>query len=172
MKSLKSLSIAKLQTTSVLIFQGVLDLFNIYTCYIRPFITEAFKLEQSAVWTKTTLFIKEDKKWFLVNNFELFHLIKSHDVNFSVLRQDVPVRYISKNQFEFDLCFYELIELIAQHNKKLDIKLIYTHLKNILDRRMNQQLFGKNIFAITTFCRLINITEQTYHTRCSKEVSS
>ncbi|PKH65707.1 hypothetical protein CXF61_04975 [Psychrobacter sp. 4Dc] len=172
MKASKSLSVAKLQTIPVLIFQGILDLFNIYTCHIRPFITEAFKLEQSAVWTKTTLFIKEDKKWFLVNNFELFHLIKSHDVNFSVLRQDVPVRYISKNQFEFDLCFYELIELIAQHNNKLDIKLIYTHLKNILDRQMNQQLFGKNIFAITTFCRLINITEQTYHARRSKEVSS
>ncbi|WP_250162872.1 hypothetical protein [Psychrobacter sp. WY6] len=169
---MKSLSIAKLQTTTVIIYPDIVDLFAIYTCHIRPFITEAFKLEQSAVWTKTTLFIKEDKRWFLVNNFELFQLIKSHDVNFNVLRQEVLVRYISKNQFEFDLCFYELIELIAQHNKKLDIKLIYRHLKNILDKQMNQQLFGKNIFAVTTFCQLINITEQTYHARRSKEVSS
>ncbi len=167
MKSFKSLSIAKLQTTSVLIFQGVLDLFNIYTCYIRPFIAENFKLEHSAAWTETTSFIKEDKKWFQVNNFELFHLIKSPDVNFNVLRQQVSVRYISKDDFNFDLCFYELIELIAQHNKKLDIKLIYSDLKKILDKQMNQQLFGKNIFAVTKFCELIDITEQTYHARRS-----
>ncbi|MBU5617725.1 hypothetical protein KPY62_11620 [Psychrobacter sp. TAE2020] len=167
MKSLKSLSIAKLQTTSVLVFQGIFDLFNIYTCCIRPFITEAFKLEHSAAWTRPTLFIKEDKKQFMVNNFELFHLIKSPDVDFNVLRQQVSVRYIPKDDFKFDLCFYELIELIAQHNKKLDIKLIYSHLKNILDKQMTQQLFGKNIFAVTKFCELIDITEQTYHARRS-----
>lgn len=167
MKPSKSLSVAKLQTTSVLVFQGVLDLFNIYTCHIRPLITEAFKLEHSAAWTKTSLFIKEDKKWFMVNNFELFHLIKSPDVDFKVLKQKVSVRFIPKDDFNFDLCFYELVELIAQHNKKLDIKLIYRHLKNILDRKMTQQLFNKNIFAVTKFCELIHITEQTYHARRS-----
>ena len=167
MKSFKSLSIAKLQTTSVLIFQGVLDLFNIYTCYIRPFIAENFKLEHSAAWTETTSFIKEDKKWFQVNNFELFYLLKSPDVDFNVLRQEVPVKYILKDDFSFNLCFHNLIELIAQHNKRLDIKLIYRHLKRILDKQMTQQLFGKNIFAITKFCELINITEQTYHARRS-----
>lgn len=167
MKSLKSLSIAKLQTTSVLVFQGVLELFNIYTCHIRPFITEAFKLECSAAWTRPTLFIKEEKKQFMVNNFELFHLIKSPSIDFDVLRKKVSVKYIPKDDFNFDLCFYELIELIAQHNKKLDIKLIYRHLNEVLDKDLNQKLFGKNIFAITTFCQLIKINEQTYHKRRS-----
>ncbi|WP_201536351.1 hypothetical protein [Psychrobacter immobilis] len=160
-------TIAKLQITSVLIFPDIIDLFNIYTYHIRPFINEAFKLEQSAAWTKTTLFIKEDKQWFLVNNFELFHLVKSPNIDFNVLRQEVSVQYISKDDFEFELCFYELIELITQHNKKLDIKLIYRNLNNILDKQKNQQLFGKNIFAVTKFCELINITEQTYHARRS-----
>lgn len=167
MKPSKSLSVAKLQTTSVLVFQGVLDLFNIYTFHIIPLITETFKLEHSAAWTKTTLFIKENKKQFIVNNFELFHLIKSPHVDFNVLRQEVSVRYILKDDFNFDLCFYELIASIAQHNKKLDIKLIYRQLKTILDKQMNQQLFGKNIFAVTKFCELINITVPTYYARYS-----
>lgn len=160
-------TIARLQTNTVLVFQDVLELFNIYTSHIRPFISEALNLEKSAVWTKTTVFIKEDKKWFLVNNFELFHLIKSPDVGFNVLKKKLSVRYITRDDFNFDLCFYELIELIAQHNKKLDIKLICKHLKRILDKQMTQRLFSKNIFAATKFCELINITEQAYHARHS-----
>ena len=172
MKSLNFLSIAKLQTTPVLVFQDALSLFNIYTYHIRPFINDAYKLGQSSAWDRSTFFIKEDKQRFLANNFELFHLVKSPDVDFNVLIQKVEVQYLSKDDFEFELCFYELIELIALHNKKLDIKLIYRQLKTILNKQMNQQLFGKNIFAVTTFCQLINITEQTYHARRSKEVSS
>lgn len=166
----KSLTVAKLQTTPVVIFEGVLELYNLYTCHIRPFISEAFKLKHSAAWTKTTLFIKEDKRWFLVNNFELFHLIKSPDVDFNVLGKKVSVRYIPKDQFNFDISFYELINLIAQHNKTIDIKLIYTQLNEILDQEINQKLFGKNIFAITTFCQLIKINEQTYYKRPSEGV--
>ena len=154
-------TIARLQTNTVLVFQDVIELFNIYTSHIRPFICEALNLE------KTTVFIKEDKKWFLVNNFELFHLIKSPDVGFNVLKKKVSVRYITRDDFNFDLCFYELIELIAQHNKKLDIKLIYKQLKSSLDKQRNQQLFDKNIFAVTKFCELLRITEQTYHARRS-----
>ena len=124
---------------------------------------EAFNYSMNFI----TFFIKENKKYFLVNNFELFHLIKSPDINFNVLRQKVPVRFIAKDDFNFELCFYELIELIAQHNKKLDIKLIYRNLNNILDKQKNQQLFEKNIFTITKFCELLRITEQTYHARRS-----
>ncbi len=69
------------------------------------------------------------------------------------------------------LVFYELIELIAQHNKKLDIKLIYRQLKSSLDKQRNQQLFNKNIFAVTKFCELLHITEQTYHKRRSGVLS-
>ena len=154
-------TIARLQTNTVLVFQDVIELFNIYTSHIRPFISEALNLE------KTTLFIKEDKKWFLVNNFELFHLIKSPNVGFNVLKRKVSVKYITRDDFNFDLCFYELIELIAKHKKKLDIKLIYKHLKKILDKQMTQRLFSKNIFAATKFCELINITEHAYHARRS-----
>ena len=167
----KSLTVAKLQTTPVLIFEGVLDLFNIYTCHIRPFITDALKIERSAALTRPTLFIKEDKKQFMVNNFELFHLIKSPDVDFNVLGQKVSVSFIPKDDFDFELSFYELIELIAQHNKKLDIKLIYRQLKSSLDKQRNQQLFNKNIFAVTKFCELLHITEQTYHKRRSGVLS-
>lgn len=162
------ISIAKLQKNSVIIHPEIVSLFDIYTYHIRPLLnSKAIELEQSNACSKLTYFTKEGKKQFMVNNFELFNLIKSPDVDFNVLRQKVSVRYIPKDDFTFDLCFYELIELIAQHNKKLDIKLIYSRLKKILDKRMTQQLFGKNIFAVTKFCELIHITEQTYHARRS-----
>lgn len=164
--NMKSLSIAKLQTTPVLIYPDIIDLFDIYTYHIRPFISdEALRYEQSVACSKTSFFVRNDKKWFLVNNFELFHLIKSADVDFNVLRQEVSVKYIPTDDFNFDLCFYELIELIAQHNKKLDIKLVYAQLNEVLNKNMNQKLFGKNIFAVTKFCELIHISEQTYHAR-------
>lgn len=171
MTCLKSLSIAKMQIKSVSVFQDVLSLFNIYSYHIRPFISDACKLERSSAWDRSTLFIRENEKHFLVNNFELFHIIKNPDVGFNVLRQEVEVQYISKDQFEFELCFYELIETITQHNKKLDIKLIYKQLKSSLDKQRNQQLFDKNIFAVTKFCELLHITEQTYHKRRSGVLS-
>ena len=163
---MKSLSIAKLQTLNVLVYPEIISLFDIYTCHIRPLLnSQAIALEQSNACSKLTCFIKEDEKWFLLNNFELFHIAKSPYADFDVLRKEVAVKYISKSQFIFDISFYELIDLIAQHNKKIDIKLVYTQLNELLNQEINQKLFGKNIFAITTFCRLINISEQTYHKR-------
>ena len=97
-------------------------------------------------------------------------MIKSPDVDFNVLGQKVSVRYIPKDQFNFDISFYELINLIAQHNKTIDIRLVYSQLNQILDQEINQKLFGKNIFAITTFCQLIKINEQTYYKRPSEGV--
>jgi hypothetical protein len=169
---MNTVSIAKLQKIPIVILPNIIDLFNIYAYYIRPLINDhALELQQNNACSKSIYFIKEDKKWFLVNNFELFYLIKSPDVDFNVLRQKVSVRYIPKDDFSFDLCFYELIELIARHNKKLDIKLVYRHINEVLDKDMNQKLFGKNIFAITTFCQLIKINEQTYHKRRPTGVS-
>ena len=168
---MKSLSIAKLQTLNVLVYPKITSLFDIYTCHIRPFLnSQAIELEQSNACSKLTCFIKEEEKWFLLNNFELFHIAKSPYIDFDVLRKEVPVKYMSKNQFNFDISFYELIDLIAQHNKKIDIKLVYTQLNKHLDQDINQKLFGKNIFAITTFCQLINISEQTYYKRSSEGV--
>ncbi|MFC6203456.1 hypothetical protein ACFPZK_01855 [Psychrobacter urativorans] len=163
---MKSLSIAKLQTTPVLIYPDIIDLFDIYTYHIRPFINdEALRYEQSVACSRTSSFVRNDKKWFLVNNFELFHIAKSPYIDFDVLRKEVAVKYISKNQFDFDISFYELIDLIAKYNKKIDIKLIHAQLNEILDQEINQKLFGKNIFAVTKFCELIHISEQTYHAR-------
>lgn len=170
-KDMKPLSIAKLQILNVLVYPQVISLFDIYTGHIRPLLdSKAIALEQSNACSKLTCFIKEDEKWFLLNNFELFHIAKSPYIDFDVLRKEVAVKYISKNQFDFDISFYELTKLIAQHNKKIDIKLIYAHLNEVLDREMNEKLFGKNIFTIATFCRLINISEQTYYKRLSESV--
>lgn len=170
-KDVKSLSIAKLQTLNVLIYPKIISLFDIYTCHIRPLLnSQAIELEQSNACSKLTCFIKEEEKWFLLNNFELFHMAKSPYIDFDLLREEVAVKYISKKQSNFDISFYELIDLIAKYHKKIDIKLIYTQLNEILDQEINQKLFGKNIFAITTFCRLINISEQTYYKRPSEAV--
>ncbi len=170
-KNMKSLSIAKLQTLNVLVYPEIISLFDIYTCHIRPFLnSQAIELEQSNACPKLTYFIKEEKKWFLLNNLELFHIAKSPYIDFDVLKKEVAVKYISKNQFNFDISFYELIDLIAKYNKEIDIKLIYTQLNEILDQEINQKLFGKNIFAITTFCQLIKINEQTYYKRPSEGV--
>ena len=148
-KNMKSLSIAKLQTLNVLVYPEIISLFDIYTCHIRPLLnSQAIKLEQSNACLKLTCFIKEEEKWFLLNNFELFHIAKSPYIDFDVLRKEVAVKYISKNQFNFDISFYELINLIAQHNKTIDIRLVYSQLNKILDPKINQKLFGKNIFAI------------------------
>ena len=168
---MKSLSIAKLQTLKVLVYPEIISLFDIYTCHIRPFLnSQAIELEQNNACSKLTCFIKEKEKWYLLNNFELFHIAKSPYIDFDVLRKKVAAKYISKNQFNFDISFYELINLIAQHNKTIDIRLVYSQLNQILDQEINQKLFGKNIFAITTFCRLINISEQTYYKRPSEGV--
>ena len=168
---MKSLSIAKLQTLSVLVYPEIIGLFDIYTCHIRPLLnSQAIKLEQSNACLKLTCFIKEEEKWFLLNNFELFHIAKSPYIDFDVLRKEVAVKYISKNQFDFDISFYELINLIAQHNKTIDIRLVYSQLNQIFDQEINQKLFGKNIFAITTFCQLIKINAQTYYKRPSEGV--
>ena len=168
---MKSLSIAKLQTLNVLVYPEIISLFDIYTCHIRPLLNiQAIELEQSNACSKLTCFIKEEEKWFLLNNFELFHIAKSPYIDFDVLRQEVAVKYISKSQFDFGISFYELIDLIAQHNKKMDIRLVYTQLNELLDQEINQKLFGKNIFAITTFCRLINISEQAYYKRSSEGI--
>lgn len=168
---MKSLSIAKLQTLNVLVYPEIISLFDIYTCHIRPLLnSQAIELEQSNACSKLTCFIKEEEKWFLLNNLELFHIAKSPYIDFDVLKKEVAVKYISKNQFNFDISFYELIDLIAKYNKEIDIKLIYTQLNEILDQEINQKLFGKNIFAITTFCQLIKINEQTYYKRPSEGV--
>lgn len=170
-KDMKPLSIAKLQILNVLVYPQVISLFDIYTGHIRPLLdSKAIALEQINACSKLTCFIKEDEKWFLLNNFELFHIAKSPYADFDVLRKEVAVKYISKSQFVFDISFYELIKLTAQHNKKIDIKLIYAQLNKVLDQEMNQKLFGKNIFTIPTFCRLINISEQTYYKRPSESV--
>ncbi len=165
-------SIAKLQRTTILIFPQFIGLFDIYTNQIRPLIdVHTLKIEQSLAYSKPTLFIKNEEKWLLVNNFELYHLLKSPHIDQKILKQEMLISDINKEQIKFGIPFYELIGIIARHKKRLDLKLIYKYLNELLTKETNQQLFGKNIFPITIFCQLINITEQTYHKRPSENAS-
>lgn len=163
-------SIAKLKKQPVIIFPNSSILFDIYNRLIRPKIQASNQLftYQKMSFSNPTLFIKEGKKVFLVNNFEVFHTLKEDDSS-QVLNQMIPVVQISENQFRIDTVFYELMGIIAKYQKLLDIEAIYKSLNVFLTPETNQQLFEKNIFSIPTFCHLINIHEQTYHKRYKKE---
>ena len=169
---MKIITVAKLKKDTVLIFPSAVNLFLIYSQHIRPFIdTHTLIVEQNAKKSKYTLFVRNEKKLFLVNNFELYHIIKHPDINQKSLKKQVEIINITEDQFDFKMIFYELIEIIAQHKNSLNVKIIHSHLKKILTKEMNRQLFNKNIFTIPTFCQLINITEPTYHKIRSTSIS-
>lgn len=165
------ISIAKLQKNIVTIHPDIVSLFDIYTNHIRPSMdNHNVEIERNRVFFKPTLFIKKEKIWIMVNNFELYHFLKLFDIDQKLVRKDVSIGSISEEQLVFGIPFYELIDIIARYKKRLDIKLIYTCLNEILTTSINQELFNKNTFPITTFCQLININEQTYHRRPSESV--
>lgn len=164
------ISIAKLQKNTVTIHPDIISLFDIYASHIRPSMgSRNIEMEQNRVFFRPTLFIKEKTVWSMVNNFELYFL-KSFEIDQKLARKDVSISSISEDQLVLGIPFYELIDIIARCKKSLDIKLIYTCLNEILTISMNQALFNKNTFPITTFCQLININEQTYHKRPSESV--
>lgn len=164
------ISIAKLQKNTVTIHPDIISLFDIYASHIRPSMgSRNIEMEQNRVFFRPTLFIKEKTVWSMVNNFELYFL-KSFEIDQKLARKDVSISSISEDQLVLGIPFYELIDIIARYKKSLDIKLIYTCLNEILTISMNQALFNKNTFPITTFCQLININEQTYHKRPSESV--
>lgn len=166
------LSIAKVRNNTVMIHPDIVSLFDIYASHIRPLIdAHNSKIEANKVFFKPTLVIKKEKTWLMINNFELYYLLKMSDIDQKLVRKEVIIGSISEEQLMFGIPFYELIDIIAQHKKKLDIKLIYTCLNNLLTTSMSQELFNKKFFPITAFCRLININEQTYHKRPSESAS-
>ena len=166
------ITVAKLKKDTVLIFPSAVNLFLIYSHHIRPFIdTHTLIIERNANKSKYTLFVKDEKKLFLVNNFELYHIIKDPDTDQKTLKKRVEIINITENKFDFQMAFDELIEIIAQHKNDLNVKVIHNQLKKILTKEMNRQFFNKNIFTIPKFCQLINITEPTYHKIRSTSIS-
>ncbi|WAI87353.1 hypothetical protein SC65A3_00807 [Psychrobacter sp. SC65A.3] len=169
---MKTTTIAKLKKDTILIFPSTVDLFLIYSHHIRPFIdTHTLTIEQNSKKSKHTLFVKNEKKLFLVNNFELYHIIKDPDTNQKTPKKQVEIINITEDQFDFKMMFDELIEIIAQHKNNLNVKIIHKHLIKILTKEMNKLFFNKNIFTIPNFCQLINITEPTYHKIRSTSIS-
>ena len=159
-------TIAKLQKKGLLLSPLIVDLFKIYTEHIRPVIdSDNLKLEQRRALFKPTLIIKSDKKQLLANNFELYHLIKSHNLDQDTLKQNVLVSSLTEEESNLGIAFFELIEITSRYKAILDLSIIYTKLNNILTKDMTQKLFKKNIFSIITFCTLIGITDRAYHAR-------
>lgn len=159
-------TIAKLQKKGVLFSPLIVDLFKIYTEHIRPVIdSDNLKLEQRRALFKPTLIVKSDKKQLLANNFELYYLIKSHNLDQDTLKQNVLVSSLTEEESNLGIAFFELIEIISRYKAILDLRVIYTKINNILTKDMTQKLFKKDIFSIITFCALIGITERAYHAR-------
>ena len=169
---MKITTIAKLKKDTVLIFPSSVDLFLIYNHHIRPFIdTHTLIVERHIESSKYTLFIKDKKKMFLVNSFELYHIIKDPNTDQRTLKKQINMMEIIEDQFDFKIVFDELIEVITHYKRNLNVKLIHNHFKKTLTKEMNRQFFNKNIFTIPTFCQLINITEPTYHKIRSTSIS-
>lgn len=133
-------SIAKLKKQSIIIFPDISILFDIYDRLIRPQIQASNQLftYQKMSFSNPTLFIKEGKKVFLVNNFEIFYILKAVDTSQVLLSQRIPIIQVSKNQFRIDTVFYELIDIITRYQKILDIEAIYQDLKEFLIPELNQ----------------------------------
>lgn len=162
-------TIAKLQKKGVFISPIIADLFEIYAADIRPFLdkgkNKSLKLEQRRALFRPTILVKSDKKQLLANNFELYYLIKSHNLDQGTLKQNILVSSLTEDECNFGIAFFELIEIISRYKAILDLRVIYTKIDNILTKDMTQKLFKKNIFSIITFCTLIGITDRAYHSR-------
>lgn len=174
MINMENVSIAKLKKQSVFTFPESSTLFYIYQRLIRPQIQASNHLSthQKMSFVKPILLMKKDNRIFLTNNFEIFYLLKTANIDQALLSQIILTVQISEDQFFVDTVFYELIDIITRYQKILNIEAIYQDLNEFLTPELNQQLFEKNIFSIPTFCYLINIHEQTYYKRCKKGGSS
>lgn len=169
-----STSIARLKKQSVVIFPDIAPLFKIYSEAMRPIIhvSGSLSMHQESSLAKPILCIEADKKLQLVNNFEIFYFLKNSDIDQQRLSQNLLIASISEEQFCIRYVFYELIEIITKYQKKLNLELIYKQLDRYLTLEMKQQIFDKNVFAAATFCKLINVQEQTYYNRCKGRVKN
>lgn len=170
-------TIAKLQKKGIFISPVIGDLFGIYSEDIRPFLDKQkdkhLKLEQRRAFFKPALIIKSEKKQLLVNNFELYYLIKSHNLDQDTFKQNVLVSSLTEEDGIFGIAFFELIDIISRHKHilGLDLKVIYQKLNKLLTEDMTQKLLKKNMLSIKTFCTLIGITDRAYHIRNAKSLS-
>ena len=160
-------SIAKLQKKGILISPVIADLFKIYAEDIRPFLdhNKNLKLEQRRALFKLTILVKSDKKQLLANNFEIYYLLKSHNLDQDKLRQNVLISSSAQDECNFGIAFFELIDIISRHKALLDLKVILEKFQKILTEDMTQNLLKKKDFSAAIFCKLICLTEQAYHAR-------
>lgn len=167
-------SVAQLQKQPVLIFSDITELFEIYSKEIRPRIKETgnLSIHQKASIAKPTLYIKTDKKIQIINNLELFYILKDPNLSRNLLKKPLSTVQINEAQFCIQYVFYELIENIVKYQKNLNIKSIYEQLSKYLNIDMKQKVLGENNFHVTTFCKLIHLQEQTYYNRCKKRVKN
>ena len=161
------MSIAKLQKKGLFIYPVIADLFKIYAEDIRPFLDNEkyLKLEQRRALFKPTILIKNEQKQLLANNFELYYLFKSHNLDQDTLRQNVLISSLTDDECNFGIAFFELVDIVSRHKALLDLKVILEKLQKILTEDMTQNLLKKNDFSAAIFCKLICLTEQAYHAR-------
>lgn len=167
-------SIAQLQKQPVFIFSDITELFEVYSKDIRPRIKEtgSLSIHQKASIAKPTLYIKTDKKIQIINNLELFYILKDPNLSRNLLTKPLSTVQINEAQFCIQYVFYELIENIVKYQKNLNIKSIYEQLNKYLNIDMKQKILGENNFHVTTFCKLIHLQEQTYYNRCKKRAKN
>ena len=165
-------TIAKLQKKGIFISPVIADLFEIYASDIRPLLdkekNKLLKLEQRRALFKPTILVKSEKKQLLANNFELYYLLKSDNLDQSIIKQNIIISSFAQDECNFGIAFFELIDILSRHKALLDLKVILEKLQKILTEDMTQNLLKKNFFAITTFCQLIGITEQAYYSRIKR----
>jgi len=162
-------TIAKLQKKGIFISPVITDLFEIYASDIRPLLdkekNKLLKLEQRRALFKPTILVKSEKKQLLANNFEIYYLLKSDNLDQNTIKQNIIISSFAQDECNFGIAFFELIDILSRHKALLDLKIIFEKLQKILTEDMTQNLLKKNDFSAAIFCKLICLTEQAYHAR-------
>lgn len=163
------ITIAKLQKKGIFISPVIADLFEIYASDIRPLLdkekNKLLKLEQRRALFKPTILVKSEKKQLLANNFEIYYLLKSDNLDQNTIKQNIIISSFAQDECNFGIAFFELIDILSRHKALLDLKIIFEKLQKILTEDMTQNLLKKNDFSAAIFCKLICLTEQAYHAR-------
>lgn len=162
-------TIAKLKKKGIFISSVIADLFEIYASDIRPFLdkekNKLLELEQRRALFRPTILVKSEKKQLLANNFEIYYLLKSDNLDQSIIKQNIIISSFAQDECNFGIAFFELIDILSRHKALLDLKVILEKLQKILTEDMTQNLLKKNDFSAAIFCKLICLTEQAYHAR-------
>lgn len=156
-------TIAKLKKKGIFISSVIADLFEIYASDIRPFLdkekNKLLELEQRRALFRPTILVKSEKKQLLANNFEIYYLLKSDNLDQSIIKQNIIISSFAQDECNFGIAFFELIDILSRHKALLDLKVILEKLQKILTEDMTQNLLKKNDFSAAIFCKLICLTE-------------